>query len=86
MMQPAALSERDDATGRTVALSGNLSLSCLGDLPRRLDAIDGDVAQVDLGAIEHIDTIGAWVVHRFASAPRRASSAPTTAPHACSTW
>ena len=65
MTQPAALSERDDATGRTVALSGNLSLACLGDLPRALDAID-EVSQVDLGAVEHIDTIGAWVVHRFA--------------------
>jgi len=48
-----------------VALSGNLSLACLGDLPRALDAID-EVSQVDLGAVEHIDTIGAWVVHRFA--------------------
>jgi len=67
MTQAADLSERDDAQGRTVALSGSLSLACLGDLPERLDAIDGDVARIDLGGIDHIDTIGAWVVHRFAA-------------------
>jgi len=66
MAQPADLIERDDAQGRIISLSGRLSLACLGDLPQRLDAFDGNVAQIDLGAVEHIDTIGAWVVHRFA--------------------
>jgi phospholipid/cholesterol/gamma-HCH transport system permease protein len=66
MTQPADLLERDDAQGRTVSLSGSLSLSRLGDLPQRLDAIDGEVTKVDLGQIDHIDTIGAWVIHRFA--------------------
>jgi len=67
MTQPADLSERDDADGRTVVLGGSLSLACLGDLPDRLDAIEGDVGAIDLGGINHIDTIGAWVVHRFAA-------------------
>ncbi|MBO9576482.1 MAG: ABC transporter permease [Sphingobium sp.] len=65
MTQAADLTERDEAAGRTIALTGSLSLAHLGDLPRRLDAIAGPVAAVDLGAVEHIDTIGAWVVHRF---------------------
>ena len=35
-------------------------------LPARLDAYDGDVSTVDLSGIDRFDTIGAWVVHRFA--------------------
>ena len=66
MSEDAALIERDEAAGRTVALTGSLSLAHLGDLPRRLDALSGPVAAVDLSAIEHIDTIGAWLIHRFA--------------------
>jgi phospholipid/cholesterol/gamma-HCH transport system permease protein len=66
MTQAADLIERDDATGRTVILSGNLSLAHLGDLPQRIDAIDS-AASIDLAGIDHIDTIGAWIVHRLAA-------------------
>jgi phospholipid/cholesterol/gamma-HCH transport system permease protein len=66
MTQPADLIEGEDEAGRTVALSGSLSLACLGDLPRRLDKLEGSYAAIDLTAIDHIDTIGAWLVHRFA--------------------
>jgi len=65
MTQAADLTERDDAAGRTVALTGNLSLANLGDLPQRLNALSGPVAAIDLSAVEHLDTIGAWVIHRF---------------------
>ncbi|MDF0542558.1 ABC transporter permease [Sphingobium sp. H39-3-25] len=53
--------------GAIVRLAGNLTLICLGDLPARLDAIDGEVAGVDLSDVDHIDTVGAWLVHRFAN-------------------
>jgi phospholipid/cholesterol/gamma-HCH transport system permease protein len=66
MTQAAELIERDDAKGRTVILSGNLSLAHLGDLPQRIDAIDS-AASIDLAGIDHIDTIGAWIVHRLAA-------------------
>ncbi len=65
MTQAADLTEREEAAGRTVALTGNLSLAHLGDLPKRLDALDGTVAVVDMSAVDHIDTIGAFIVHRF---------------------
>ncbi len=65
MTQAADLTERDEAAGRTVALSGNLSLAHIGDLPQRLSALGGGVKTVDLSAVDHLDTIGAWVVHRF---------------------
>ncbi len=45
MTQAADLTERDEAAGRTVALTGNLSLAHIGDLPQRLNAIDGQVAK-----------------------------------------
>ncbi|MBB5987969.1 ABC transporter permease [Sphingobium lignivorans] len=66
MIKPADFSERDDAQGRTIALTGTLSLSCLDHLPQRMDAIEGDVARIDLSEVDHIDTIGAWIVHRLA--------------------
>lgn len=68
MSDAADLIEREEAAGRTIALTGNLSLSTLGSVPNRLEALDGDYAEVDLKDIDHIDTIGAWIVHRFAKA------------------
>lgn len=65
MTQPADLIERNDAQGRTVAFTGSLSLANLGDLPVRVDDIDGEIAQIDLSGITNIDTIGAWIVHRL---------------------
>ena len=59
----AAVDLHDDAG--TLRLSGALTLSNLGDLPQRL-AGHGPVEAVDLSAIDRIDTVGAWVVHRFA--------------------
>jgi len=67
MTQPADLTEREDAGGRTIALTGSLSLAKLGTVPSRLDAMHGDYAAIDLSALDHIDTIGAWIVHRFAA-------------------
>jgi phospholipid/cholesterol/gamma-HCH transport system permease protein len=51
----------------TVRFTGDLSLAKLGKLPDRLDAIGGNVSRVDLSGIDRIDTVGAWVVHRFAA-------------------
>ncbi len=66
MMHPADFTETTEAGARVVAVSCNLSLSCLRDLPDRLGALDGPVSTVDLARVDHIDTVGAWVVHRFA--------------------
>jgi len=67
MIRPAELVEETRDGGALIRLSGNLSVSCLGDLPARLDGVSGDVAAVDLSGVDHIDTIGAWVVHSFAA-------------------
>ena len=58
----------EDSTGdaRTLRFTGDLLLAQLGRVPDRLNGVAGDVAAVDLSQIGRIDTIGAWVVHRFA--------------------
>jgi len=59
--------ERSDAGGEAVlSFSGNLLLACIGDLPARLEEVDGNIARIDLSQVDRMDTIGAWVIHRFA--------------------
>ncbi|HVI98938.1 MAG TPA: ABC transporter permease [Sphingomonas sp.] len=65
MTAPADFSPAGDHTG-TLRFSGSLALACLGDLPDRLNAYDGAVDRLDMSGIDHIDTVGAWVIHRFA--------------------
>ncbi len=50
----------------TLRFTGNLSLSSLGDFPQRLRAFDGKVDRLDLSGVRRIDTVGAWLIHRFA--------------------
>lgn len=54
--------------GRVIRLTGNLSIAHLDDLPDRLASLGGDVIALDISAVDHIDTIGAWLVHRTARA------------------
>lgn len=54
--------------GRVIRLTGNLSIAHLDDLPDRLATLGGDVIALDISAVDHIDTIGAWLVHRTARA------------------
>jgi phospholipid/cholesterol/gamma-HCH transport system permease protein len=66
MSKAADLAEDTRDGDRIIRLSGYLSISCLKDLPARLDSIEGPVRAFDLSDVEHIDTIGAWTVHRTA--------------------
>ncbi len=66
MIQAADFSQDSRDEGTIIRLSGNLAVACLNDLPARLDAIDGPVTAIDLADVAHIDTIGAWTVHRTA--------------------
>ncbi len=58
--------QHDPAANGTLRFSGNLSLRSIGDLPDRLAKVDGPVSTVDLSDIDRIDTVGAWLIHRFA--------------------
>jgi len=64
MTEMAHFSIEDEGDeGPVLRLSGSLSISRLGSLPADLDALPGPFAAIDIGEIDHIDTIGAWIVH-----------------------
>jgi phospholipid/cholesterol/gamma-HCH transport system permease protein len=52
--------------GDTLVLTGPLLLSTMGPLDQRLRAIANPLAAIDLGGVEAIDTVGAWVCSRVA--------------------
>ena len=56
-----------EGAGGAVRFTGDLTLSRMGDLPERLLAYGDHVARIDLSGVGRLDTIGAWVVHRFAA-------------------
>lgn len=58
----------EEADNRTIAvITGPLLVSTIGKLDPQLRAVEGPVHTVDLSRADQLDTVGAWVVHRFAS-------------------
>jgi phospholipid/cholesterol/gamma-HCH transport system permease protein len=45
---------------------GRLTLARIGELPRRLQHLAPPPPRIELGAVERMDTVGAWIVHRLA--------------------
>jgi phospholipid/cholesterol/gamma-HCH transport system permease protein len=64
-MTGADFTEIDREGTRTLAFTGALTLSQLGDLPNRLAAEPPQAGAIDLSQVGQMDTIGAWVVHRL---------------------
>ena len=58
--------EAGDQGAAVVVLRGPLRVSSIGDLDRRLEALDERVARIDLSQVSDIDTAGAWIAWRFA--------------------
>ncbi|MFV0623450.1 MlaE family lipid ABC transporter permease subunit [Sphingomonas sp. ac-8] len=56
----------DPQDQRVLRFTGDLTLARLGDLPDRLDGYAEPVDRIDLSDVGRIDTVGAWLVHRFA--------------------
>ncbi len=52
--------------GNVLHFTGTLAIASIGDLDRRLHGHVDAIQQIDLSAIEHIDTVGAWIVYRTA--------------------
>jgi len=58
--------EQGEDGATTIAFSGPLIVSAIGPAERRLRAVSGAVARLDLTGVREIDTVGAWVVWRMA--------------------
>ncbi|MFM5913405.1 MAG: MlaE family lipid ABC transporter permease subunit [Chakrabartia godavariana] len=67
MASMADFTETQAEAGRTLRVTGRMTLSGLADFPQRLDAVEAPVAAIDISALDRIDTVGAWIVHRFAA-------------------
>lgn len=61
----AAFSHERVGDADLLRFTGSLSLARLGNFPDQLRAYDGPVDTIDLSGIERIDTVGAWLIHRF---------------------
>ncbi|MDR2856232.1 MAG: MlaE family lipid ABC transporter permease subunit [Novosphingobium sp.] len=56
----------EEGEAATIALTGSLTVACIGPLDRKLRALDGQVKRVDLSGVSEIDTVGAWTAWRTA--------------------
>jgi phospholipid/cholesterol/gamma-HCH transport system permease protein len=65
MIGEADFVEQGGEGGHVLRFSGRLTLARIGQLPRRLDALDRFSGALDLSQVERIDTVGAWVIHQF---------------------
>jgi phospholipid/cholesterol/gamma-HCH transport system permease protein len=67
MVQPADFTEEQLAEGGTVLrLGGTLAIAHIGNLDDRLRETAAQIRKIDLSQIDHIDTVGAWLVYRTA--------------------
>jgi len=58
----------EEAGGRTtVVITGPLLVSTIGMLDPQLRKLEGPIQEVDIGDAGQMDTVGAWVIHRFAN-------------------
>jgi phospholipid/cholesterol/gamma-HCH transport system permease protein len=65
MLAMADFVEEVGGKAPTIRFTGRLTLARLGDLPKRLEALQLPPGEIDLSAIERIDTVGAWIVHKM---------------------
>lgn len=66
MTSAADFTQSIDGDRRAVLFSGDLTLACMRDLPKRLEGIHGQRLLIDLSQVRRMDTVGAWLVHRVA--------------------
>jgi phospholipid/cholesterol/gamma-HCH transport system permease protein len=67
MGERADFSLREESgEGAVIVTTGPLLVSTVGEFDTRLREIETRVARIDISASEELDTVGAWVVWRFA--------------------
>jgi phospholipid/cholesterol/gamma-HCH transport system permease protein len=52
--------------GEVVRFTGHLAIAQISDLDRRLQMLNSTAKTLDLSEVDHIDTVGAWLVYRTA--------------------
>lgn len=57
--------EPSDSGGGTLVFSGPMVVSSLGMIDTKLPAISEPVSEIDVSAVERMDTVGAWTVWRL---------------------
>ncbi len=62
----ADFAEEREGDAAILRFTGRLTLNRLGDVPERLEALSASPAKIDVSGVERMDTIGAWVVQKFA--------------------
>jgi phospholipid/cholesterol/gamma-HCH transport system permease protein len=65
MSSAADFRQSVDGDRSAVLFSGDLTISSIRDLPKRLDAVGEQRLLVDLSQVSRMDTVGAWLVHRL---------------------
>lgn len=66
MRQWAQFTVEEHSGRATLVVTGPLLVSTVGRMDKELRALDVDVQAVDISAVPRVDTVGAWVIHRFA--------------------
>ena len=82
MPNSADFTVEDLPSGQLLRLSGDFVIASIGALDRSLRDINGPVSEIDISAVTHMDTVGAWLVHRTAKehdAPITGGANTTTA-------
>lgn len=67
MAIPATFSEDTLPDGGTaLRFGGTLAIAQIGDVDNRLRQLSGSISELDISGIDHIDTVGAWLIYRTA--------------------
>jgi phospholipid/cholesterol/gamma-HCH transport system permease protein len=66
MRQWAQFTVEEQSGRATLVVTGPLLVSTVGRMDKALRELDTRVQAVDISAVPRIDTVGSWVVHRFA--------------------
>lgn len=58
--------DQGDTGGAVLRFTGDLDIATIGPINARLVKLDQSITTIDMGQVGHIDTVGAWIVHRLA--------------------
>jgi phospholipid/cholesterol/gamma-HCH transport system permease protein len=67
MISVPEFDDTNTAAGRVLRFTGRMTLARIGDLPSKIDAIEGPVTSIDLSGLERIDTVGAWLIYKLSN-------------------